>query len=328
MSSPADSGVGSASLARAVGNLLSPAGRHGRLAVFGYHQVLERADPLRATEPTGEEFRRDLEAIGRVFNVLPLAEAVQRLQDGALPPRAACITFDDGYANNHTLAAPLLERAGLPATVFVAGGAVDEGVMWNDLVIEAARIKGAEWMVDDLAELGEGASGHRDAGSFLAWSLPRLKYQPLVRRTAIAQAFYRRNTGQEPPRLMMDRGQVADLARRGFDIGGHTINHAILEELDDETARSEIKECRGWVEAVTGRPPVTFAYPNGVPGRDFGPEHVNMVGECGFRAAVTTVWALAGSRSGPLEIPRIGPWWRLGAGLASGYLRSCVKSWL
>lgn len=318
----------SAGLNRTLGALLSPGGRRGRLAVFCYHQVLEARDPLRSTEPTGEEFQDDLETIGRVFNVLPLPAAVERLAAGTLPARAACITFDDGYANNHGLAAPLLERAGLPATFFIAGGAVDDGVMWNDLVIEAARIKGSDWIADDLAELGDGAGQHGSPAGFLGWILPRLKYRPMDRRRELAEAFFRRNTGQEPPRLMMDRAAVADLARRGFDIGGHTLQHPILKELTEEEARREIGGCRRWIEEVTGRVPVTFAYPNGIPGRDFGPEHVRLVREAGFGSAASTCWAVAGPESDRYSIPRIGPWWRLGASPASGFIRAYVKSWL
>jgi peptidoglycan/xylan/chitin deacetylase (PgdA/CDA1 family) len=318
----------SASLTRALGAILSPAGRRARLAVFCYHQVLERKDLLRASEPTVEEFRQDLETIGRVFNVLPLPEAVERLQDGTLPSRAAAITFDDGYANNHELAAPLLERTGLPATFFIAGGAVDEGVMWNDLVIEAARTRGSQWIVDDLVELRDGGPPPEDAVRFLAWVLPRLKYRPLERRLRIAEAFFRNNTGQEPPRLMMDRGQVADLARRGFDIGGHTISHPILAQLDVEGARREIDGCRRWIEEVSGRTAVSFAYPNGIPGRDFGPEHVSMVRECGFASAVSTSWAVARPDSHPFAVPRIGPWWRLGSRLDEGLVRAYGKTWI
>ncbi len=44
------------------------------------------------------------------LNVLPLEHAVARLAQGALPPRALCITFDDGYADNYEVALPLLKR--------------------------------------------------------------------------------------------------------------------------------------------------------------------------------------------------------------------------
>lgn len=317
------------SLTRAICALLSPGGLRARLAVFCYHQVLEDKDSLRPTEPTVEEFDADVETIGRLFNVLPLPEAVERLESRTLPPRAACITFDDGYANNHTLAAPLLERAGMPATFFVAGGAVDDGVMWNDLVIEGARSKREEWILRDLRTLCDSPmpESHRDAASLIAWILPRLKYRPLQERLEIAEAFFRKNTGREPPRLMMEREQVSDLFRRGFDIGGHTISHPILNELSDEDARDEIEGCCRWIVEVTGRTPVTFAYPNGIPHRDFGPVHSTMAREAGFRSAVSTQWGVAGPACDPLSIPRIGPWWRLGSRPSVGLVRAYGRSW-
>lgn len=318
----------SGALTRAIGAVLSPSGARGRLAVFSYHQVFERNDPLRRGEPDRAEFRGDVETIGRVFNVLPLPEAVERLSAGNLPSRAACITFDDGYANNHELAAPILERAGLPATIYIAGGAVDAGVMWNDLIIEAVRIQGSGCIVDDLGELGNGVRGHDDAATLIDHILKRLKYQPMKKRWAIAEAFFRTNTGRDLPRLMMERAAIADLARRGFDIGGHTIQHPILKELADEEARGEITGCRRWVEEVTGQAATSFAYPNGVPGRDFGPEHAMMVKEAGFTSAVSTRWSVAGPKSDRYSIPRIGPWWRLGGSLTPGFVRSYGKAWL
>src|SRR6056297_3611553 len=140
------------SVARSLGNVMSGAGPRARLFVFGYHQVLDSPDPLRAGEPDREQFLRDLDLIGSVFRVLPLAEAVERLTQGTLPARAACITFDDGYENNYSIAAECLERKGLPATIFVAADAVDRGVMWNDLVIEAVARAGGS---PDLSSLGE-----------------------------------------------------------------------------------------------------------------------------------------------------------------------------
>ena len=55
-----------------------------------------------------------------------------------LPPAAAAITFDDGYRDNLEIAAPILKRRGLPATLFVASGFIDGGIMFNDMVIEAS----------------------------------------------------------------------------------------------------------------------------------------------------------------------------------------------
>ena len=315
-------------LARALGALLSPSGARARLAVFSYHQVLEKPDRLRLGEPDRARFLADIETIGQVFTVLPLPEAIERLEARTLPARAAAITFDDGYANNHELAAPLLERVGLPATFFVAGDAVDRGVMWNDLIIEGVRTRGSNWIVEDLPELGAATVESDDAANVVTRILKFLKYQPLEKRWNLAEVFFRTNTGRDLPRLMMDRGKVTDLARRGFDIGGHTLHHPILKELTDENARSEITGCCRWIEDVTGQTARTFAYPNGIPHRDFGPEHAVMVKEAGFKGAVSTRWSVAGPGSDPYAIPRIGPWWRLGSSLTSGFLRAYGKSYV
>lgn len=72
-------------------------------------------------------------------DVLARAEAVRALAEHRLPTRALAITFDDGYADNHDVALPILRRLALPATFFTATGFLDGGCMFNDIVIEAVR---------------------------------------------------------------------------------------------------------------------------------------------------------------------------------------------
>ena len=53
-------------------------------------------------------------------SVLSLGEAIDRLYRCDLPGRAVVITFDDGFANFHSNALPILKRYGFPATVYVS----------------------------------------------------------------------------------------------------------------------------------------------------------------------------------------------------------------
>lgn len=297
--------------AKVAGSILSPAGARARLVVFCYHQVLERRDPLRPGEPDEAQFLNDVRLIDTVFNVLPFTEAVRKLKSGDLPARSACITFDDGYANNFELAEPILHSVGVPATFFIAGGAVDTGVMWNDLVIESVAHSGSKKRAENLGA-----------------TLRELKYRPMAERWDDAVDMYRRTVDADLPRLMMTRDMVAGLSGQGFEIGGHTMNHPILKELSDDEARREIEDCAAWIRDVTGDAPTSFAYPNGVPGQDFTDAHAAMVREAGFEAAASTQWALAHGGTNPLSIPRIGPWWRQGPGLMSGLCRSYLKSYL
>lgn len=54
------------------------------------------------------------------FRPICLAELVETLREGRLPPpRAVVVTIDDGYSDNLEIAAPLLRRHGFPATIFL-----------------------------------------------------------------------------------------------------------------------------------------------------------------------------------------------------------------
>lgn len=87
-----------------------------------------------------ERFERQLCRIRRYCNPLSLLEAVEKLIAGNLPPRAVAVTFDDGYADNLEIAAPLLRKYDIPAVVFVAVDALERGIMWNDIIVEAVRL--------------------------------------------------------------------------------------------------------------------------------------------------------------------------------------------
>lgn len=307
--SQGSSGVSTA-LRRAVLSLLSPPGRRGRLLVLAFHQVPTEPDALQPSVVHLQAFAEQMQWIREYCSVLPLPEAAARLKEGELPARAACITFDDGYADNHENAAPVLRRLGLPATFFVTGGAVDDGIMWNDLVIEGVRRAGPDLDLRDMG-LGVHALGDAAAGRAAIVSIiGRLKYQSLRERRTIAEGIYARSAGESAPRLMMDRDQVASLARQGFDVGAHTMNHPILKGLAESEARGEIEDSRQWVRDVTGAFPQSFAYPNGRPDIDYTNEHEHMVHDAGYSVAVSTRWAAATCGDSLFALPRFSPWER------------------
>ncbi|WKN47253.1 polysaccharide deacetylase family protein [Nocardioides sp. Arc9.136] len=113
---------------RTVATVLRPVVRAGRavattpgLTLVGWHRVDGRTSDGLSTGT--DDFRRHLDALERWgAQVLPLDDAVARLQDGTLPARAVALTFDDGYASVVGTAWPLLRERALPATLFVVSG--------------------------------------------------------------------------------------------------------------------------------------------------------------------------------------------------------------
>lgn len=302
----------SAALDALVGrSLLSPLARGGRrgLSTLIYHRVLEHQDPLFPGELDRAGFARQIALLKSCCNVLPLREAIGHLRDGTLPPRAACITFDDGYADNAEMALPVLRHYGVPATFFVASGFLDGGCMWNDRVIDMVRrVPGALIDADALGLGRHPVATLEERRGAIAALIGRLKYLPMEERQHQVERLAAVVGVAAPPSPMMRADQVRQLHAAGMDIGAHTVHHPILARLPARQARAEIADGRRALEDIVKAPVPLFAYPNGKPGDDYLAEHVAMVRELGFEGAVSTAWGAGAQPPDLFQLPRFTPW--------------------
>ena len=307
-------------------SIVAPAGPKGRLSILIFHRVLPRPDPLFADLPDAAKFERDMRWVRDWFNVLPLPAAIERLYEGTLPARAMAITFDDGYADNEQFAAPILQRLGLSATFFVSTGFLGGGCMWNDRIIEAVRSVRGDRL--DLCDAGFGhhaLAGAAPRRAAIEALLDAIKHLEPAEREGATAAVVRGCGSPAAPTLMMEPEQVRSLRRMGMDVGAHTVTHPILTRLAPEAARAEMQRSKSELEAMLGERVDLFAYPNGVPGRDYAAEHARMARDCGFSAAVSTAWGAASAASDRFQLPRFTPWdrtkLRYGARLLANYRR-------
>ncbi len=219
------------------------------------------------------------------------------------------VTFDDGYADNFEVAFPILRKLEISATFFVASGYLNGGWMWNDGIIEAAS-KTVKLNLD-LTELGYEKyplTTTAELKSCIDDLLNKIKYLNTEKRTDLAKRILDIANVPEPTHLMMTSAQVKLMHQAGMEIGGHTVNHPILTSLDKSTARREINENKEYLESLIGEPLQSFAYPNGIPGKDYGPEHVALVKEAGYKCAVSTDWGRVNKNSDPFQLQRFTPW--------------------
>jgi len=292
-------------LARQVVKQRYQGGQGASLPILMYHRVMAELDPMQPEVPTAAMLNTQFKALAEMFRVLPLNEGVQRLLEGTLPARSVCVTFDDGYADNHSIALPLLREHGLTATVFVATGFLDGGRMFNDTVVESVRrLPTGE---ADFAWLGLGRYRVSDVATrhHLAMQLAsRIKYLEHTQREEACTRLMAMADGGLPTDLMMTSEQVLDLSRKGVSIGGHTVSHPILAKVSPETARWEIRENREVLSRLLDAPPTCFAYPNGKPGLDYSTLHADLVREIGYAAAVSTAVGVATLESPRFQIPR------------------------
>jgi peptidoglycan/xylan/chitin deacetylase (PgdA/CDA1 family) len=262
--------------------LLMPDWMQARLSILIYHRIQLHPDPLLSTGPDADTFDWQMALINRYFNVLPLSQAIEALKKGALPPRAICVTFDDGYADNVHVVLPILQRYRISAAFFIATGYLDGGRMWNDSLIEAIRHLPGSWVDLSDYELGCHAiatlAEKRRSLRQLMYQLKRL--DPLQREQMVRE-ITAPVAGKIAPDVMLSSRQVVELHAAGMEIGSHTVTHPVLLKQSSETAWLELIDSRKTLETLISEPVRFFAYPHGKPGMDYGPDQVALVRKAG-----------------------------------------------
>lgn len=271
------------------------------LSILTYHRVAARPDPLFPEQIDAARFEQQLRVLTRWFRVLPLADAVRRLRERTLPARAACITFDNGYADNAAVALPILQRYRAHATFFIASGYLDGGCMWKDAVIDVVRnsrgdrlnLTASGFATYDLAC----PMRRRAVIDMLVDSLSRLPHAERVGRIRTMAASF--------TPVMLTSDEVLALHRAGMEIGAHTVSHPVLTTVSNADARAEIANGRARLQEIVQAPVRLFSYPGGMPGQDFESRHVHMLRGQGFEAAVTCAAGAARHDTDPMLLPRL-----------------------
>ncbi|GAA1069662.1 polysaccharide deacetylase family protein [Kitasatospora nipponensis] len=92
----------------------------------------------------------DLLAELPVGRVVTLDQAADRLERGSRTP-GVVLTFDDGFADVHRHAWPVLRERGLPFTLYLASGHVGGAMRWEGSTARAAAAPALSW--EQLAEM-------------------------------------------------------------------------------------------------------------------------------------------------------------------------------
>jgi peptidoglycan/xylan/chitin deacetylase (PgdA/CDA1 family) len=107
-----------------------------------------------------------------------------------------------------------------------------------------------------------------------------LKVAELLSRFRLAGTFYV-PTGKLGQGTSFTAGDLRALAASGFEIGGHTVSHAILTEVDADERAREIGDCKLTLQEIVGAEIGMFCYPKGRFNRDV----MAAVERAGYRGA-------------------------------------------
>jgi peptidoglycan/xylan/chitin deacetylase (PgdA/CDA1 family) len=270
-----------------------------RAVVLTYHGVLtgggEGYEFLNHNFVPAQVFDRQMRWVREQYRPLPLSLLVRYYRDGQPPPpRSIAITFDDGFANNYSAAFPILQRYGIPFTVFLTTGLLDHPgtLLWTERVKRSIYLSDRSEVTLDLFGREVRLNLHSTEGRAAATRtvLLELKHQAVaVRDAAISEIEGRcgrpslRDADRERFQFL-SWDQVRSLAAAGVEFGSHTVNHPIVSRLDGRSLEFELRESKRRLETELARPCDLFAYPNGSPA-DFGEREKQALAAAGYAAA-------------------------------------------
>ena len=244
------------------------------------------------------------------FVVLPLDEALTRMWNGTLPHRSLAITIDDGFKSTLSVAAPLLLRFHLPATVYVTTYYMEKNVPVFRLGMQYLFWRAAARPLDQatldlLAALNSqlaATPGSRQGTVTPSYAaLHHLAWNLIQKGETLLCESERQSLLREVGRILADTicldelqslsimsgEEVCLLGRQGFDIQLHTHRHRFPSH-DRSVACQEIVQNQTRLEAITGRKARHFCYPSGI----FASSQWAWLQELGIESATTCLSGL------------------------------------
>ncbi|MBU1695319.1 MAG: polysaccharide deacetylase family protein [Verrucomicrobia bacterium] len=203
-----------------------------------YHLVSDRPNPLLGDgfpRLTVKAFERDLDWLLKHYRPLSLRDVIRSIDNtGQLPARGFVVTFDDGHAECHDLAAPVLSRKGVPAAFFLCTATLDNREMIyehkKNIILAALKDgpdpQAARQALASLPGLGSAAGSVEEAIRAVDYPQRHL-LDAAAQRLQVDMAGYLK--AQRP---YLSEGQVRALMKAGFEIGSHGIDHAWIAVLD------------------------------------------------------------------------------------------------
>jgi peptidoglycan/xylan/chitin deacetylase (PgdA/CDA1 family) len=290
-----------------------------------YHYVRDAAatafPAIRALPPA--MFEQQLDWLERDYTLIGL-DTLEAAVDGrgTLPPRAALLTFDDGFVDHYEVVLPMLRRRGLGGVFFLA----------HDACAPSPRVLNVHKTHFLLAHLGSAAFAtavRRACEAVPAGAAARasvfgrdewehadersiknlLNYElPFDESEQILDTLFEHHLGAQEPfarALYLQADQVREMAAAGLTFGYHTRSHRMLSRLAPDEQRRELGDGVDWIRGMTGQSRVSFCYPWGGAGT-YTADTTRLLAAHGYSVAFNTMRrSLVVGQDDRFELPRL-----------------------
>jgi len=272
-------------------------------------------------------FREQIAFMKSNFNIVTMEQVLEAISTKEkLPEKALLLTFDDGYADNYTVAMPVLEEYGVQGSFFIPGKTftthqlldvnkihyvLASANIYNlveDLKKEMDYYRGQEFQYASTEEL---FAKYAVASRFDIKETVFVKQMlqtvlPEKLRNIISSKLFAKYVGiteeQLAYELYMSEEQIRTMKRHGMFIGIHGYDHYWLGNLPVEQMENDISLALDALEEFVDRKQWVMNYPYG----NYNKDVLAYISKKGACLGLTTEVRLADiDKDNPLELPRL-----------------------
>jgi peptidoglycan/xylan/chitin deacetylase (PgdA/CDA1 family) len=279
-----------------------------RCYILMYHMIPQEPTGLPG-EVTKADFEKHIKHLSKNYNIISLEDFIFRVREKQSLRRCVVITFDDGFRDNYENAYPILKKYGVPATIFLLTGRIEDGKAPWFMQFRHSFMK---TVLDEISFDYEDINFNlplksiNDKKTSATKAMLYLQTLPDHKRIDMAKVIIEDLTVGEIDELqgvMLTWDQIREMSENGISFGAHTINHPVLSNLPSKEAENEIISSKRIIEEKIDKEIVHFAYPFGRTGQ-YNNQTIKILKENGFKCAVTTVLGPTDHREDLFQIKR------------------------
>ena len=210
---------------------------------------------------SAQQFEQQMQFLKTHRHVVSVDQLVRQVETGEPIRRGTvAITFDDGYLNNLRVAAPILAKYNLPATLYLATANVSrEVIQWLVMLYSAFRSRSQHRLIIDNHRWD---LTHQATAAYKAMASQLIECLPEVRQALLKTIDEQLKPTAYPPRMTMNWEEVRELHQNypQITLGIHTANHIDLDRHSDRTDE-ELRLAIEQIETEIGVRPQHLAFP-------------------------------------------------------------------
>lgn len=303
----------------------------GKLYIAMYHYTRDlkhsRYPEIKGLDK--ELFKNQIEFMKNSFNVVTMEQVLENIQGEGmhgLPENALLLTFDDGYADNYTVAYPILEEYGLQGSFFIPGktfathqlldvnkihyilASADIYKLVDDLKKKMDYYRGSEYQYASTDELfHEYAVANRfDIKETIFVKRMLQTVLPEKLRNTISSNLFEKYVGvteeQLAYELYMTEEQIRTMKRHGMFIGIHGYDHYWLGNIPKDKMKQDILMALDTLDEFIDRKQWVMNYPYG----SYNQEVIRYIRQQGACIGLTTDVRVAElGKDSAFELPRL-----------------------